>query len=526
MEGDGVVGGRKYGLTGQVSIFTDAIGIPCQGSRAGTVQVKPIFDYNFDFDVSVDIGATVVPPFAELNSAHFIMDGSVKVGLEITGSEEISAACSLDLIDYLRDKTGRSFKYELPDVKFFIGPVPITITHAVEPVFSLEAKAAWSTGEVKTTDVATYGLRVGSEYKDGKWRGIWKPTRTATATLEEPEGDQISLSAGASVGVEYKAFLWDTAGPKASIKGGVTGTFTYTPDTCEWETSVDVGASAALGAELQIPAFDVTLADYETSFDLASTTIHSNKGSFESLCADAGVEAGPEAGTDGATDGAGDGPAWDIGPVVDAGAKSDIFYYDPTLTAVKLSPHFKENPGCYRWQLQIVKKQNKCAMRPNAIVYNADTGQKVGNLLDIAKGNVCFGTCYPGGGGYLSTFIYYYGTKQSWCNNGAPRRIVVRVENPTTGAPMTQFTAKVGLGCAIPDAGVTDGALPVDAGSPDAATPDAAALDAAADAAAPDATVDAGAGPEAGGGGSPADAGVGDAEAGPVEAGSEGGGVL
>lgn len=312
------VGSTAQALEPKFQVFTPTTnnGLGCSG--AVDIKLDPRLDFDFDFDIDIDIEAQLFPPKGRLAYALMQAHGGVDVSLDVSTSEAQSGSCAIDLVKLLRTKLGNKdfLKFELPSFTVPLGPVVIPVTHAIEPTASIQASAQVedATG-VKGS--AQFSLTMGAEYKNGQWLGIWKPSRSGQVTTYVPDSDgNRVLTASFTSGLSYKAFLWDVVGPKVGLEDFVQGELTADPKTCKWNSSLDVGVNVVIGAELQIPKFDYTLADWTQSFELAKVTLVQNEGSYGS-CVDAGPDASPEGGSDGgdaSADTGGPPDASDAGP--------------------------------------------------------------------------------------------------------------------------------------------------------------------------------------------------------------------
>ncbi len=269
-------------------------GFQCGGAAASTLDITPTLDSELDFELDVDIRG------ARLASALVAVNGSITGGLEIESGYSYSGSCTADVIKAYRAQTGLkdALKFELTPIRFFIGWLPIVITHGIEPIFTMQGSLAWTSPGIKTTKSTTYGLRTGVAYDGAQWQGIWEPSRTGTATMDR-KGDSgtVSISSEIAVGVKYQALLYDVTGPKIGLQGAITGK--YGAAECTWEVGAEAALQAVIGAELQIPVFDYTLADYTETFTLLKGQVSKAQGTFPG-CEDSGVSL-PDSG-DAATD--------------------------------------------------------------------------------------------------------------------------------------------------------------------------------------------------------------------------------
>lgn len=300
------VASTKQPLDTKLQAFTPTTknGFSCGDSLDNSLKITPLFDMDFDFELEIDIVAQIFPPEGRLEHALFLVDGGIEAGVDVSNSTALGLNCSLDLVKQLRKRLGneKALTWELTPIKFAIGPVPIIITHSIEATASLQAGAQISFPGVKLHATTGYKLTMGAEHKNGAWQGIWKPQRLGGHQVTVPdEKGTVALNAAFTVGFFYKTLLWDLAGPKLGLEGGIEGKIESTPGTCTWNSTLEAGANLVLGAEFQIPLADWTLADYSQSFNLSKITLAEGTGKY-GTCSDAGPDGGPDASPDGGTD--------------------------------------------------------------------------------------------------------------------------------------------------------------------------------------------------------------------------------
>jgi hypothetical protein len=270
----------------KAQVFTPRVlgGLQCGGASTDSFAFTPILDFDLDTDVELDIrrNASGLP---RLEHALFTINGSVDVGATSKVNAAIAAMCQFDFIEAIRTTANNKelFKYSFPPIRFLAGAVPIIITHQIEPVFQTSITLQNTTEGFETRSVATYSVKTGAEFKNGSWQGIWEPGKTGEVKMTPTgEGGDVSLVYNITGGIEYKALIYDVAGPKASLEGALEGKLTGNAATCTWSVGAEAGLNAVVGAEINVPVFDFTLADYTASFSLAKASLASLNGRFGS----------------------------------------------------------------------------------------------------------------------------------------------------------------------------------------------------------------------------------------------------
>ncbi len=323
----GDVGGAMAPLEGGFSLLPVDLGgnVECAASGSTTVDFAPRFELDADADVEIDLRVGLGPwlvPRGELHYARFELMGAVAPGITIETSDSVGVSCSWDLVAALEDRGVPIPKREWVTT-FAVGPVPVIITHTIEPSLAIEASGSVETGATTMSADATIGFRTGAEYtRDAGWRTIWVPRREGNVSLTPEEPGTLSVTAGVRGGVGYLAKLYDVAGPGIALSPGIAGTFEA--DGCEWSADLTAGLDLDLNARLDIPAFDYTLAEYTATQSLLEATIAEASGTFPiAACMDGGVP-DPDGGTiaaDGGVPMPGDaGPPRDAGPTGACGA--------------------------------------------------------------------------------------------------------------------------------------------------------------------------------------------------------------
>lgn len=313
------VGGAMAPLEESFSLLPIPLGgnVECAGSGSTAYEISPRFGMTADADLEIDLRFSLgrwLIPRGDLHYARFELSGSVSPGVTITTRDSVGVSCSWDIAESLRGRGLTVPKREWVTT-FPVGPVPVVVTHTIEPSFALEFGGSVETGATTMAADATLGFRAGAEYTpDTGWRPIWQPTRTGSVTMTAERGGNTSVTGGLRGGVGYLAKLYDVAGPGVGLSPHATGTFTA--NLCEWEADLTAGLDLQINARLDIPVFDYTLAEYTASQSLLSSTIAEGSGTFPfEMCMDGGVpDGGAMPGADGGV------PSADAGAGADAGA--------------------------------------------------------------------------------------------------------------------------------------------------------------------------------------------------------------
>lgn len=292
----GDINSRCYPLgENSYSLFKEGDDLPCKVAAGRTLKLTPelVLTPKLIFEVDFDPGYLLVD--GELVYAKFALEGSLDAGAEVETKGELTATCEADVINWLRDKSDNDqlFKSWLPAIKFAIGPVPVVISHYLEPIFKATLQAKLNGVNVTGSGKVHLGVGAGVEYANGKWAPLWKTERSGK--LDFSFGDdtfEFSLSSGLSVGVAYTALIYSTAGPKLGLVLGATLTGTVAPLTCKWKADLTGGVDLEYGAELQVPVLDKKIWDVSGKVSLYSTKILETEGPLLSSCKDGGVDAG------------------------------------------------------------------------------------------------------------------------------------------------------------------------------------------------------------------------------------------
>lgn len=295
-------------------------GLPCGGDAFGqNIELKPSLDFDLDAEFELDIRFRPGLGVSNLSHALFALKGFLEVGADVKILDTVSGGCSFDLVQWLRDRLGpnplggKRFHYEVEQVVTLptVPPFPLLVKHEIDPVFNVAFELQSVQAGVEEKGSERFSIRVGAEYYNGAWRGIWEPVRESASlepTLPEDVGE-FSFAVASTVGVQYKGLVWATAGPKFSLerKDEAKVTTSSTPPGCPWTGTLETSWNAVLGAELAIPLIDRTLVDFTASFALNKERQATLMGRLRRCDADGGVR-------DGGPGGGGDGGSGEIDP--------------------------------------------------------------------------------------------------------------------------------------------------------------------------------------------------------------------
>jgi hypothetical protein len=266
-----------------------APGVPLRGT-CGTefgLDVSPIFEADLDTDMDIDIGGGLLGLLrGRLQSARFIVDGEVEVGATVVSMGARTIECRWDLSSALAGVVP-SWKWQ---TTFMVGPIPIVVTHTIEPGLGLALGGDAYSSTTTSTYSGRLALRAGIEYtEDAGWDAIWEPEADGTAGVTAREPGQLRLSASVMASVGYIAKLYDTVGVGLSIGPTLQGDFTVASDRCTWNAEARMGLDLNVSVPVTIPFFDTTLAAYSTRRTLAETTLVMETGVLPWCDSDGGV---------------------------------------------------------------------------------------------------------------------------------------------------------------------------------------------------------------------------------------------
>ncbi len=331
VEGDGKVAGRTAPLSVDV--------LPEERLLCGGKLVSPIMDFDLRNDDEFDIR------LGSIQRIRVAVTGSVKMGLEIASSTDLAAECEADLIEMLREQRMNPNLLKLRFTeKFFIGVVPIVVTHTLSPVLRVKVGIRMSGGgDTRIRRFSTFSLTAGAEMVgDGPWQTVWDPSQTDTFEAPQATVTEFSGSAALDGGASYSMFLWDAIGPSIEITLGLETQISASSESCRWTATGSNNISARATGTLQIPVIAYPLAMFEVLGTRKSWPLTSAGGPL-SCASDGGGGVSDAATVDGSFD-AGDGAPGDAAPS-DAAANADAMAID-AATAVDAACGQANQPCC------------------------------------------------------------------------------------------------------------------------------------------------------------------------------------
>ena len=263
--GDPMIGGHQAPLSVRVPLLKLGKPVSCAvgsdttvGGGIALLDVVPIFDLiDSDLDLALDIKPDPVAGLGKLEQARFVFSASVEAGIQGSYVGSAVGTCTLDITKLIESQIGISPKLQLPPIAFAVGPVPVVITHAIKPTLKLDGKVSATSDGIHVSYLSRHDLRVGSEYQNGQWQGIWEPKRTGKVDVSVPSGlGYASAQASLWSGLEYGAYLYDLAGPKVGLESGFTGKVSTNPETCVWNATLRGDIRASLSGSLKVPVID------------------------------------------------------------------------------------------------------------------------------------------------------------------------------------------------------------------------------------------------------------------------------
>ncbi|MCB9625586.1 MAG: hypothetical protein H6723_19890 [Sandaracinus sp.] len=270
----GVVGARSDALGGTFNLIDDLpISEQCGIAPGQNLEVK--LELTPTFDAEIDV-------FRRTQRRMRVeVGGDVKVSVEAKSGAGIGINCEFEI------PADRLPSREFTNV-FFVGFVPVIVTHEIGAEVKFTAGASVSAGEVTGTAEGGFGFRVGVDYQQGVgWSPIGTANRFGSANLELTEQATATVTAGFEPGIAYTLKVYDAAGPEISLSPSVEGELTAT--LCTWEGTVTGAFTASLAPKLEVPVFDVSLLEVNFDLELYSGEIWTGGGTFP-WCEDAGMD--------------------------------------------------------------------------------------------------------------------------------------------------------------------------------------------------------------------------------------------
>lgn len=286
-----VTGGRTFG--------NDTAG--CSAEYGGTLHAGPFLETDLtarlEFDHGIDIdGPSIFPPSIGSVSfepdAYFVVDGSIRAGMRLSGTGGAQLSCNADFAALLGGGTAP----EVTLAAFAIGPVPVTLSAV--PILAGSFSAAADAGEITAeagahaTAHAEFGVKDGESHVDG-------PTFEFESFAGVTTSRAGSLSANGSIeaGLQLRLQVgWDFSVGPADVDLGVVGTvdvtgtlgvdFTAETGGCSWEVDLPWSCEAQLGVALDLSAnafgagFDWSHEHQWDPIELASGSLGSRSGTL------------------------------------------------------------------------------------------------------------------------------------------------------------------------------------------------------------------------------------------------------
>lgn len=295
----GTIGGRSDALGGTFNLIDDLpINEECGIAPGQNLEVK--LELTPTFDAEIDVFRRTQ------RRVRVEVGGDVRVSVEAKSGAGIGINCEFEI------PAERLPSREFTNV-FFVGWLPVVITHELQAQAKFTAGASVSAGEVTGTAEGGFGFRVGVNYEQGVgWSPIGTANRFGSANLELTEEATATVTMGFEPGIAYTLKVYDAAGPEISLSPSVEGELTA--NLCTWEGTVSGAFTASLAPKLEVPVFDVSLVEVNFDLELFGGEIWSGNGTFP-WCEDAGMVDG-DAGV----------------PPGDGGAGSDAGVTDPCST--------------------------------------------------------------------------------------------------------------------------------------------------------------------------------------------------
>lgn len=293
MPPSGEVGAHREPLTAGWSGISpeSARGFACSATGGGTLQLRPRFDINVGMDVDLDIRWTsrFLIPRGQLAHALVVVRGELEVGATWNATNNLSASCMRNLLAGMM-----GLKLER-GVAFAIGPVPVFMTHTIEPYAQISAGADVEVGRSSGSGMIRIGIRAGTEFDPaGGWRPIWEPTITGDVALTAERAGTLTASAAFGCGVKYSLKIYDTFGPAVSFGPNFTASFAATPE-CTWMTEVKSSLDLTGSLDFSVPFIDWQLGSFSVTGSFRESVIAREMGVFP-WCDDAGPMTMPDAG--------------------------------------------------------------------------------------------------------------------------------------------------------------------------------------------------------------------------------------
>lgn len=301
-----ISGGRSWG--------SDTAG--CSAEYGASLFVGPFVEtdlqVDFEFDHGIDIdGPSIFPPSIGSVSfnpdAYFVIDGSVRAGVRLSGTAAAQLSCDADFAALLGGGTAP----EVTLATVAVGPIPITLSAV--PILEGSFQAAADVGEFSAEAGAEasasleFGIKDGDEHVEGPDFEFdpFAEVTTARAGALSAHG---SIEAGLQLRLQIG---WDFSVGPADVDLGVVGTvdltgtlaadFTADAAGCAWNVDLPWSCDVQFGVGVDVSAhafgagFDWSKEHQWDSIELASGSLGSMSGSLPwcgggtSMCRDGGA---------------------------------------------------------------------------------------------------------------------------------------------------------------------------------------------------------------------------------------------
>lgn len=235
-------------------------GFECSIGQLLSAQMGVYYETQVSFHLEIEIAD------GRLEHAVFMTTGAQEIGAELEVDAAFEASCSRSLLG----EADREWSTFIP-----VGFLPIPVTHTLSPSAELAVTGSMSQGLASARSTAGYHLTAGAEYVGGAWQGLWSASPTGDTTLEK-DGGSLSLSTGITAGVDYTIKLFDVAGPRIGLSASAEAGFSL--ESCESTTELRAGLRGTIGATLDVPLLDNTIAEIEIFQELRAAVVDAGEG--------------------------------------------------------------------------------------------------------------------------------------------------------------------------------------------------------------------------------------------------------
>ncbi|MFT5353421.1 MAG: hypothetical protein ACI9KE_000619 [Polyangiales bacterium] len=303
INGDGV-GSRTDMLGGSIEAIPD-IQLSEHCTLPSGTNIEVTADFQPRFDTEVDI--------FRRRSRHLRIElgGVISVGATATMSNGVTVVCEFEIP-----------AEDLPEAEFtnwfFVGWVPVAITHTIGAKVGIETTAGLDAGTFEATASAELSFDVYLDYlQDRGWDADGDAARSASASASTNQELTGRIGITVKPALLYLMKIYDSVGPEIGVVPEIEAEVSAT--LCEWEAHVNGALNVSLAPKVDVPVFDINILEVDFNLNLIeSTQLWSGEGTF-SWCRDAGGMPDGGMGPDA-------GPGRDSGPVIstpDSGPGAD-----------------------------------------------------------------------------------------------------------------------------------------------------------------------------------------------------------